>query len=58
MLSQQSDVAFPEFYDKTTALGETCKHFANLNERLISSFFETHIIVKIRKKNDARICLK
>ena len=50
MLSQQSDVAFPEFYDKTTALGETCKHFANLNERLISSFFETHIIVKIRKK--------
>lgn len=50
MLSQQSDVA--------TALGETCKHFANLNERLISSFFETHIIVKIRKKNDARISLK
>ena len=51
MLSQQSDVASRECYDKTTALGETCeKHFANLNERLISSFFETHIIVKIRNK--------
>ena len=43
MLSQQSDVAFPEFYDKTTALGETCELFANLNERLISSFLK-HIL--------------
>lgn len=60
VLSQQSDVAFPEFYDKTTALGETCAHFANLNERLISTvvFLKHILIVKIRKTNDARISLK